>query len=151
MNFGPQHPATHTTLRLVLKLDGERVVDADARHRLSALGLREARRDLDFNQYVTVTDRMNYISPMANNVAWHMAVEKLLGIEVTPRCQYIRVIVCELMRLSDHLLCLGAMGLDVGAFTHFMYAFNRAGDDLRHLRGPLRRPLHEQLHPRGRR
>ena len=67
---------------------------------------------------------MNYISPMSNNVAWHMAVEKLLGIEVTPRCKYIRTIVCELMRLSDHLLCLGAMGLDLGAFTYFMYAFN---------------------------
>jgi NADH-quinone oxidoreductase subunit D len=73
---------------------------------------------------VTVTDRMNYISPMSNNVAWHMAVEKLLGIEVTPRCNYIRTIVCELMRISDHLLCVGAMGLDVGAITYFMYAFN---------------------------
>ena len=67
---------------------------------------------------------MNYISPMSNNVAWHLAVEKLLDIEVTPRCNYLRVMVCELMRLSDHLLCLGAMGLDVGAFTHFIYAFN---------------------------
>ena len=61
---------------------------------------------------------------MSNNVAWHMAVEKLLGIEVTPRCSTSASIVCELMRLSDHLLCLGAMGLDVGAFTHFIYAFN---------------------------
>ena len=79
---------------------------------------------LDYNQYVTITDRMNYISPMANNVGWHMAVEQLMGIEITPRCKYIRVIVAELMRLSDHLLCLGAMGLDVGALTHFIYAFN---------------------------
>ena len=67
---------------------------------------------------------MNYISPMANNVAWHLAVEKLFGLETPPRCQYIRVLIAELSRLSDHLLCLGAMGLDIGAFTHFIYAFN---------------------------
>ena len=76
-----------------------------------------------YNQYVTVTDRMNYVSPMANNVAWHHAVETLLGIELTPRCQYIRVIVAELARIADHLVCVGAMGLDTGAFTFFLYAF----------------------------
>ena len=124
MNFGPQHPATHTTLRLVLKLDGERVADAIPDIGFLHSGFEKIGESLDFNQYVTVTDRMNYISPMSNNVAWHMAVEKLLGIDVTPRCSYIRVIVCELMRISDHLVCLGAMGLDVGAITHFMYAFN---------------------------
>jgi NADH-quinone oxidoreductase subunit D len=124
MNFGPQHPATHTTLRLVLKLDGERVADAIPDIGYLHSGFEKIGESLDFNQYVTVTDRMNYISPMSNNVAWHMAVEKLLGIEVTPRCSYIRTIICELMRLSDHLLCLGAMGLDIGAFTHFIYAFN---------------------------
>jgi NADH-quinone oxidoreductase subunit D len=124
VNFGPQHPATHTTLRLVLKLDGERVVDAVPDIGYLHSGFEKIGESLDYNQYVTVTDRMNYISPMANNVAWHLAVERLLGIEVTPRTKYIRVIVAELMRLSDHLLCLGAMGLDVGALTHFMYAFN---------------------------
>jgi NADH-quinone oxidoreductase subunit D len=124
MNFGPQHPATHTTLRLLLKLDGERVADAIPDIGFLHSGFEKLGESLDYNQYVTVTDRMNYISPMANNVAWHMAVEKLLGIQITPRCSYIRTIVCELMRLSDHLLCLGAMGLDVGAFTHFMYSFN---------------------------
>ena len=66
---------------------------------------------------------MNYISPMANNVAWHHAVEKLLGIELTPRCKYIRTIISELARISDHLLCNGAVGLDTGAFTFFLYAF----------------------------
>ena len=71
---------------------------------------------------------MNYISPMANNVAWHGAVEKLLGIELTPRCKYIRTIVAELARISDHLLCNGAVGLDVGAFTYFLYAFNQRED-----------------------
>ncbi len=125
LNFGPQHPATHTTLRLVLKLDGERVVDALPDIGYLHSGFEKLGESLDYNQYVTVTDRMNYISPMANNVAWHGAVEKLLGIELTPRCKYLRVIVAELARISDHLLCNGAAGLDVGAFTFFLYAFNQ--------------------------
>ena len=124
INFGPQHPATHTTLRLVLQLDGERVVDAVPDIGFLHSGFEKLGENLDFNQYVTVTDRMNYVSPMANNVAWHLAVEKLLGIEVPPRCQYLRVIVSELARIADHLLCNGAVGLDTGAFTYFIYAFN---------------------------
>jgi len=124
MNFGPQHPATHTTLRLLLTLEGERVVDAVPDIGYLHSGFEKIGEHLDFNQYVTVTDRMNYISPMANNVAWHLAVEKLLGIEVPPRCQYLRVIIAELARISDHLLCNGAAGLDTGAFTFFIYAFN---------------------------
>ncbi len=124
LNFGPQHPATHTTLRLVLKIEGETVVDAMPDIGYLHSGFEKLGEHLDYNQYVTITDRMNYISPMANNVAWHLAVERLLGIETTPRCQYLRVIVAELSRISDHLLCLGAMGLDTGAFTHFVYAFN---------------------------
>jgi len=123
LNFGPQHPATHTTLRIVLKLDGERVIDAIPDIGFLHSGFEKIGEHLDYNQYVTVTDRMNYISPMANNVAWHGAVEKLLGIELTPRCQYLRVIIAELARISDHLLCTGAIGLDVGAFTFFLYAF----------------------------
>ena len=86
-------------------------------------GFEKIGEHLDYNQYVTITDRMNYISPMANDVAWHRAVEKLLGIELTPRCKYIRTIVAELARISDHLLCAGAVGLDAGAFTVFLYAF----------------------------
>ncbi len=124
MNFGPQHPATHTTLRLILKLDGERVVEAVPDIGYLHSGFEKLGESLDYNQYVTITDRMNYISPMANNVAWHLAVEKLLGIEVPRRCQYLRVIVAELSRISDHLLCNGAAGLDTGAFTYFLYAFN---------------------------
>jgi NADH-quinone oxidoreductase subunit D len=125
LNFGPQHPATHTTLRLVLKLDGERVVDAVPDIGYLHSGFEKLGEHLDYNQYVTITDRMNYISPMANNVAWHGAVERLLGLELTPRCKYLRVIVAELARISDHLLCNGAVGLDVGAFTFFLYAFNQ--------------------------
>lgn len=128
LNFGPQHPATHTTLRIVLKLDGERVVDAMPDIGYLHSGFEKIGEHLDYNQYVTVTDRMNYISPMANNVAWHQAVEKLLGLEVPRRCQYIRTLICELARISDHLLCVGAMGLDTGAFTFFLYAFNRRED-----------------------
>ena len=123
LNFGPQHPATHTTLRLVLKLEGERVVDAMPEMGYLHSGFEKIGEHLTFNQYVTVTDRMNYISPMANNVAWHHSVETLLGIDLTPRCTYIRTIVAELARISDHLLSNGAVGLDTGAFTFFLYAF----------------------------
>jgi NADH-quinone oxidoreductase subunit D len=123
LNFGPQHPATHTTLRLVLLLDGERVVDAVPDIGYLHSGFEKIGEHLNYNQYVTVTDRMNYISPMANNIAWHGAVEKLMGLELTPRCKYLRTILAELSRISDHLLCNGAVGLDVGAFTYFLYAF----------------------------
>ncbi len=123
LNFGPQHPATHTTLRILLKLDGERVVDAIPHIGYLHSGFEKIGEHLDYNQYVTVTDRMNYVSPMANNVAWHGAVEDLIGIQTTRRCQYIRVIISELARISDHLLSVGATGLDTGAFTFFLYAF----------------------------
>ena len=128
LNFGPQHPATHTTLRIVLKLDGERVVDAMPDIGYLHSGFEKIGESLDYNQYVVVTDRMNYISPAMNNIAWHQAVEKLLGIEITPRCKYIRTIIAELQRISDHLLCNGAVGLDAGAFTFFLYAFNKRED-----------------------
>ena len=123
LNFGPQHPATHTTLRIILKLDGERVVDAIPDIGYLHSGFEKIGEHLDYNQYVTVTDRMNYISPMSNNVAWHHAVETLMGVEITPRCKYIRTIISELARISDHLLSNGAVGLDVGAFTFFLYGF----------------------------
>ena len=123
LNFGPQHPATHTTLRLVLLLDGERVVDAVPDIGYLHSGFEKLGEHLNYNQYVTVTDRMNYISPLANNIAWHGTVEKLLGLEITPRCKYLRTILAELSRISDHLLCNGAVGIDVGAFTFFFYAF----------------------------
>ena len=150
LNFGPQHPATHTTLRLVLKLEGETVVDAMPDIGYLHSGFEKLGEELDYNQYVTITDRMNYVSPMANNVAWHLAVEKLMGIEVPRRCQYIRVIISELSRISDHLLTTGAMGLDTGAFTHFIYAFNPRETIVRHFRGHVRRTVYEQLYPRGR-
>src|SRR5208283_5258751 len=124
LNFGPQHPATHTTLRLVLTLDGETVVKAVPDIGYLHSGFEKLGEELDYNQYVTIVDRMNYISPVANEIAWHHAVEKLLDIEITPRCSYIRTIFAELMRIHDHLLCCGAAALDLGGFTAFLYAFN---------------------------
>jgi NADH-quinone oxidoreductase subunit D len=123
LNFGPQHPATHTTLRLLLTLDGETVVKAVPDIGYLHSGFEKLGEDLDYNQYVTVVDRMNYISPIANEVSWFAAVEKLMGIELTPRCKYLRVILAELARISDHLLCAGAAALDLGGFTAFLYAF----------------------------
>ena len=125
LNFGPQHPATHTTLRLILTLDGETVVKAVPDIGYLHSGFEKLGEHLDFNQYVTIVDRMNYISPVANEVSWFAAVEKLLGIELTPRCKYIRTIFAELMRIHDHLLCCGAAALDLGGFTAFLYAFNQ--------------------------
>ncbi len=124
LNFGPQHPATHTTLRLVLKLDGELVLDAEPDIGFLHSGFEKLAEVLDFNQYVTIVDRMNYISPMANEIAWHHAVEKLIGIELTPRSKYLRTIFAELMRIHDHLLCVGTCILDLGGATAFMYFFN---------------------------
>ncbi len=125
LNFGPQHPATHTTLRLILTLDGETVVKAVPDIGYLHSGFEKLGEDLDYNQYVTIVDRMNYISPTANEIAWHHAVELLMGIELTPRCQYLRTILAELARISDHLLCVGAAALDLGGFTAFLYAFNQ--------------------------
>jgi NADH-quinone oxidoreductase subunit D len=125
LNFGPQHPATHTTLRLILTLDGETVVKAVPDIGYLHSGFEKLGEHLDYNQYVTVVDRMNYISPVANEIAWHHTVEKLLDISLTPRCRYIRTIFAELMRIHDHLLCCGAAALDLGGFTAFLYAFNQ--------------------------
>src|SRR5438105_11285446 len=123
LNFGPQHPATHTTLRLILTIEGERIIRAIPDIGYLHSGFEKLGEDLDYNQYVTIVDRMNYISPVSNEVAWFEAVEKLMDIKVTNRCAYVRVILAELMRISDHLLCCGAAALDLGAFTAFLYAF----------------------------
>jgi NADH-quinone oxidoreductase subunit D len=124
LNFGPQHPATHTTFHLILKLDGERIVGCDSHIGYLHSGFEKLAEDLDYNQYVTITDRMNYLSPIANNIAWHDAAERLFGIEITPRCRYLRVIMNELSRIFDHLLNIGTAGLDLGGFTAFIYGYN---------------------------
>ncbi|HYE02972.1 MAG TPA: NADH-quinone oxidoreductase subunit D [Phycisphaerales bacterium] len=124
LNFGPQHPATHTTLRLVLELDGERIARCIPHIGYLHSGFEKLGEHLDYNQYVTIVSRMDYLSPVHNDITWHGAVEKLLGIEITPRCKALRTIMNELARIQNHLLCVGAAGLDLGAFTAFLYAFN---------------------------
>ena len=124
LNFGPQHPATHTTLRLVLELDGERVARCTPHIGYLHSGFEKLGEHLDYNQYVTIVSRMNYLSPIANDITWHHAVETLFGIDITPRCKVIRTIMAEMARIQDHLLCVGAAALDLGAFTGFLYAFN---------------------------
>ncbi|HMP18045.1 MAG TPA: NADH-quinone oxidoreductase subunit D [Gemmatales bacterium] len=123
LNFGPQHPATHTTMRFVLTLEGEKVVKAVPHIGYLHSGFEKLGEDLNLNQYVTIVDRMNYTSPLCNELAWHHVCEKALGIELTPRCKYIRTIINELMRIQDHLLNIGTCALDLGAFTAFLYAF----------------------------
>ncbi|MBT4529638.1 MAG: NADH-quinone oxidoreductase subunit D [Phycisphaerae bacterium] len=124
LNFGPQHPATHTTLRLVLELDGERVVNATPHIGYLHSGFEKLAEHHNFNQYVCTVSRMDYVSPIVNDIAWHHAVEKLLDIDLTPRCKVLRTILCELGRIQNHLLCVGAAALDLGAFTGFLYGFN---------------------------
>jgi len=124
LNFGPQHPATHTTLRLVLELDGERVARCTPHIGYLHSGFEKLGESLDYNQYVTITSRMNYLSSISNNICWHHTIEKLLGIEITPRCKVLRTIMAEIGRIQDHLLCVGAAALDLGAFTGFLYPFN---------------------------
>lgn len=125
LNFGPQHPATHTTLRLVMELDGERVVRVTPHIGYLHSGFEKLAEHHDYNQYVCTVSRMNYVSPIANDIAWHHAVEKLFGIEITPRCKVLRTIMHEMGRIQDHLLCVGAAALDLGAFTGFLYGFNQ--------------------------
>ncbi len=125
LNFGPQHPATHTTLRLVLELDGERIVKATPHIGYLHSGFEKLGESLNYNQYVTIVDRMDYSAPIYNELAWHGATEKLMGIELTPRCKVLRTIAGELGRIQSHLLCVGAAGLDLGAFTAFLYGFNQ--------------------------
>jgi NADH-quinone oxidoreductase subunit D len=124
LNFGPQHPATHTTLRLILELDGERVIRCTPHIGYLHSGFEKLGEHLNYNQYVTIVDRMDYSGPIYNELAWHAAVEKLMGIDLTPRCKVLRTIAGELGRIQSHLLCVGASGLDLGAFTAFLYGFN---------------------------
>jgi NADH-quinone oxidoreductase subunit D len=124
LNFGPQHPATHTTLRLVLELDGERVITCTPHIGYLHSGFEKLGEHLNYNQYVTIVDRMDYSAPIYNELAWHGATEKLMGIDLTPRCKVLRTIMGELARVQSHLLCVGAAGLDLGAFTAFLYGFN---------------------------
>ncbi len=123
LNMGPSHPATHGVLRLVLELDGELVTKATPDVGYLHRGDEKIAENMQYNQFVPYTDRLDYLAPLANNVAYALAVEKLMGWELPPRGKAIRVICCETARLSAHLLGLGAMALDLGAMTVFLYTF----------------------------
>ncbi len=121
LNIGPAHPAMHGIIRIVTKLDGERITDADVEIGYLHRGFEKMAETVDFNGVIPYTDRLNYVSPLINNMGYCMAVEKLLGIEVPERCHYIRVIMSEISRITDHLTCVGASAMELGAFTVFLY------------------------------
>jgi NADH dehydrogenase I D subunit len=121
LNLGPQHPATHGTLRNVVQLDGERIVACVPHIGYLHCGFEKQAESMDLMQYVTVTDRMNYVSSISNNVAFTSAVEKLFDLEITERCAYLRTIMIELSRIADHLVCIGTHVMDLGAFTVFLW------------------------------
>jgi NADH-quinone oxidoreductase subunit D len=123
INIGPQHPATHGVLRLVLELDGETVVRCIPHIGYLHSSFEKLGEYRDWNQIVPLTDRMDYLAPLIYNCAYAMAVEKLMGIEVTERCKVVRVICMELDRIFSHLLWLGTTAIDLGAFTVFLYTF----------------------------
>jgi NADH-quinone oxidoreductase subunit D len=123
LNMGPSHPATHGVLRLVLELDGEVILKATPDIGFLHRGDEKIAENMQYNQFVPYTDRLDYLAPLSNNVAYALAVEKLMGWEIPPRGKAIRVICCELSRISSHLMGLGAMALDLGAMTVFLYSF----------------------------
>lgn len=125
LNMGPSHPATHGVLRLILEMDGEIITKAIPDVGYLHRGDEKIAENMTYTQFIPYTDRLDYLAPLANNVAYALAVEKLLGIDkdLPPRCQYIRVICCELARISAHLLGLGAFAMDVGALTVFLHTF----------------------------
>jgi len=123
INIGPQHPATHGVLRLVIELDGETVLRCIPHIGYLHSGFEKLAEYRHYNQIIPLTDRTDYLSPMANNVCLALAVEKLMGIEVTERCQVLRVIACEMSRIISHIVWLGTTGIDIGAFTPFLWLF----------------------------
>ena len=123
VNMGPQHPSTHGVLRIVLRTDGEYVREATPHLGYLHRCKEKIGENLPYIQYIGYTDRLDYLASMNNNHAWSMAVERLAGIAVPPRAEWIRVLAAELQRIASHLVSFGAYGLDMGAFTPFLYAF----------------------------
>ena len=128
LNFGPQHPAAHGVLRLVLEMDGETVQKADPHIGLLHRGTEKLAESKPFNQSIGYMDRLDYVSMMCNEHGYVLAIEKLLGIQVPKRAQYIRVMFDEVTRILNHLMWLGAHGLDIGAMTVFLYCFRERED-----------------------
>jgi NADH-quinone oxidoreductase subunit D len=123
LNMGPQHPATHGVLRLLIKLDGETVMAAVPELGYLHRGYEKIAESSTYHEFIPHTDRLDYLSPLSNNVAYVLAVEKLAGIEIPRRAQYIRVLVCEMARVASHLVALGSMAMDVGALTVLLWTF----------------------------
>jgi len=125
LNMGPSHPSTHGVLRIILELDGELITKATPDIGYLHRGDEKIAENMTYTQFIPYTDRLDYLAPLANNVAYALAVEKLLGIDkqLPERCQYIRVICCELARISAHLLGIGALAIDLGAMTVFLLTF----------------------------
>ena len=153
LNMGPSHPATHGVLRIVLELDGEIITKADPDVGYLHRGDEKIAENMTYTQFIPYTDRLDYLAPLANNVAYALAVEKLLGIDdkLPPRCQYIRVMCAELARISAHLLGLGAFAMDMGAVTVFPAHVHRARKNLQPGRSAHRRAVHHELHAHRRR
>ncbi len=128
LNFGPQHPAAHGVLRLVLEMDGEVIQRADPHIGLLHRATEKLAENKPYNQSIGYMDRLDYVSMMCNEHAYVMAIEKLAGIEPPLRAQYIRVMFDEITRILNHLLWIGAHALDVGAMTMFLYAFRERED-----------------------
>ena len=123
VNIGPQHPATHGVLRLVIELEGETVRRCIPHIGYLHSGFEKLGEYRHYNQIIPLTDRTDYLSPMANNVCLALTVEKLMGLELTERCRVLRVIACEMSRIISHLVWLGTTGIDLGAFTPFLWSF----------------------------
>jgi NADH-quinone oxidoreductase subunit D len=125
LNLGPTHPATHGIFQNVLKMDGEIIVEAEPTIGYIHRAFEKLAERRPFNQITPLTDRLNYCSAPINNIGWHMTVEKLLGVEIPKRVQYLRVIIMELARISDHIICNAVIGVDTGALTGFVYLFQQ--------------------------
>lgn len=123
LNIGPQHPSTHGVLRVVVRTDGEIILDSEVHVGYLHRCFEKIAENVTYTQVTPYTDRMDYLASMSNNVAWACAVEKLMGLEVPRRAELIRIIVCELQRIASHLMAIGTYGLDMGAFTPFLYCF----------------------------
>ena len=121
LNVGPSHPAMHGVIRLITELEGETVVNVEAEIGYLHRAFEKSCENVSWNQSMPYTDRLNYVSPLINNFGFCGSVEKLLGIEITERCQYIRVLMCEVSRITDHLTCIAASAMELGAMTAFLY------------------------------
>src|ERR1039457_219308 len=131
LNMGPQHPATHGVLRLVLEIDGEIIVRIYPEVGYLHTGIEKTCEAKFYQQVVPMTDRINYLDPLSNNLCYALAVEKLLGLEIPAKAQWLRVLLAELSRLNSHLIWLGTHAMDIGALTAFLYTFREREDILR--------------------